>query len=171
MYTDLHKNLAILVSDLNGNLTLQSDQTLCLTFIVHQRKYYRDEYHPHSLKDTYENFKPWLAINYTNGVLTDEELADIIVDDSVYDYSEETEDMDEIVKDDYGEVDCVEEAYDNDHVDYSNGDQRLYVMTVTIVDLTIYHLFELIIVLSIQMNQQTLMSLQINSCLNTLQLE
>ena len=50
----------------------------------------------------------------------DEELVDVIQDDSIYDYSRQTEDMDEIVKDDCGEMDHEEEAYDNEHVDYSD---------------------------------------------------
>ena len=30
--------------------------------------------------------------------------------------------MDEILKDDYGEADHEEEAYDNEHADHSDGD-------------------------------------------------
>ena len=63
-----------------------------------------------------------MAINYSDGVPTNEELADVVLDDTVYDYSGQTEDMDEIVKDDYGEVDHDEEAYNNEHADYSDGD-------------------------------------------------
>ena len=33
-----------------------------------------------------------------------------------------SKDMNEILKDDYGEVNHEEEAYDNEHVDYSDGD-------------------------------------------------
>ena len=49
-----------------------------------------------------------------------------ILHNTVQDYSGQTEDMDEILKDDYGEADHEEEAYDNEHADYSDGDQTLY---------------------------------------------
>ena len=63
-----------------------------------------------------------MALNYKDGVPTDEEFTDVIIDDNVYDYSGQTEIMDEIVKDDYGEVNNEEEEYDNEDVDYSDGD-------------------------------------------------
>ena len=37
----------------------------------------------------------WLAINYTDGVPTDEDLVDVTLDDSKYVYSGQTEDMGE----------------------------------------------------------------------------